>query len=188
MPFARSLCSIPFCKLRITEPDGVSRGSSILGMRQLATSLLELTRETCPRPSLRHKVCRISSSNPRHGGRWTIIFRGGGCDSRPTALSDAESSSVEPWYYSTYRELPLRISTIPMLKSTEVVGNLLAACWLLVGCLSAACSEVPVWGILNCDRTRRMVQILIVWVGQVKNNYCTTTVSRFPSLSMLMLF
>jgi len=30
----------------------------------------------------------------------------------------------------------------------------LAACWLLVGCLLAACSEVPVWEILNCDRTR----------------------------------
>jgi len=82
------------------------------------------------------------------------LFRGGGCDSRLTALSDAESSSVEPWYYSTFRELQLRISTIPTLKSTEVVGNLLAACWLLVGCLLAACSEVSVWEILNCDRTR----------------------------------
>jgi hypothetical protein len=30
---------------------------------------------------------------------------------------------------------------------------LLAACWLLVGCLLAACSEVLVWEILNCDRT-----------------------------------
>ncbi len=40
------LFSMPFCKLLIAEPDGVSRGSSIPGMRQLATSLLELTRET----------------------------------------------------------------------------------------------------------------------------------------------
>ncbi len=63
------------------------------------------------------------------------------------ALSDAESSSVEPRYYSTYRELQIRISSIPTLKSTEVVGCLWAACWLLVGC-------VPVWEILNCDRTR----------------------------------
>ena len=67
------------------------------------------------------------------------------------ALSDADGSSVEPRYYSTYRELQLRISTIPTLKSTEVVGCLLAACWLLVGCLLAACSEVPVWEILNSD-------------------------------------
>jgi hypothetical protein len=44
-------------------------GTSIPGMGQLATSLLELTRETHLRPSLRHKVCRIGSSNPRHGGR-----------------------------------------------------------------------------------------------------------------------
>ena len=42
--------------------------------------------------------------------------------------------SVEPWYYSTYRELQLRIFTIPTLKSREVVGNLLAAC-SLVRCL-----------------------------------------------------
>jgi len=63
------------------------------------------------------------------------LFRGGGCDSGLTALSDAKRSSVEPQYYSTYRELQLRISTIPTIKSTEVVGNLLAACWLLVGCL-----------------------------------------------------
>ncbi len=45
-------------------------------------------------------------------------------DSRLTALSDAKRSSVEPQYYSTYRELQLRISTIPTFKSTEVVGNL----------------------------------------------------------------
>jgi len=73
--------------------------------------------------------------NPQHGVPYMVKFRGGGCDSRLTALSDAERSSVEPQYYSTYRELQLRISTIPTLKSTEVVGNLLAACWLLVGCL-----------------------------------------------------
>jgi hypothetical protein len=72
-----------------------------------------------------------------------VIFRGGGCDSRLTALSDAERSSVEPQYYSTYRELQLRISTTPTLKSTEVIGSLLAACWLPV--LS------PGWEILVCD-------------------------------------
>ena len=44
-----------------------------------------------------------------------------------------------------------------MLKSTEVVG----ACWLLVGCLLAACSEVLVWEILNCDRTHSTVFPLV---------------------------
>ena len=41
----------------------------------------------------------------------------GGCYSRLTALSDAESSSVEPQYYSTYGELHIRFSNIPTLKS-----------------------------------------------------------------------
>ena len=31
------------------------------------------------------------------------------------------------------------------------------SCWELVGCLFAACSEVQVWEILNCDRTRSNV-------------------------------
>ena len=107
--------------------DGVSRGSSIPGMRQLATSLLELT------PVSARACATRSAESVAPTPAWlTIIFS---CDSRLTALSDAERSSVEPQYYSTYRELQLRISTIPTLKSTELVGCLLAACRLLVGCL-----------------------------------------------------
>ena len=43
------------------------------------------------------------------------------------AYSDAQRSFVETQYHSTYEKLHFRISTIPTLKSTEVVGNSLGA-------------------------------------------------------------
>jgi len=67
-------------------------------------------------------------------------------DSRLTALSDAKRSSVEPQYYSTYRELQLRILYYSYVKKHR-------SCWELVRSLLATCSKVLVWEILNCYRT-----------------------------------
>ena len=61
------------------------------------------------------------------------LFRGGGCDSRLTALSDAKRSSVEPQYYSTYREITAKDFYYSYVKKHRT-------CWLLVRCLFAACS------------------------------------------------
>jgi hypothetical protein len=77
---------------------------------------------------------------------WCEMDKGKEGDSCLTALSDAKRSSVEPQYYSTYRELQLRILYYSNLKNHR-------SCWELVGSLLATCSKVLVWEILNCYRT-----------------------------------
>ena len=62
-----------------------------------------------------------------------LFYSGGGCDSRLTALSDAKRSSVEPQYYSTYREITAKDFYYSYVKKHRT-------CWLLVRCLFAACS------------------------------------------------
>jgi hypothetical protein len=68
-------------------------------------------------------------------------------NSRLTALSNAERSSVEPQYYSTYRELQLKISYYSYIKKHR-------SRWELVRSLLATCSKVLIWEILNCYWTR----------------------------------
>jgi hypothetical protein len=75
-------------------------------------------------------------------------------------LSDAKRSAVEPQHYFTYRELQPRILYYSYIKKHR-------SCWELVGSLLVTCSKIPVWEILNCDRT---CSILLLGGFQCQNN------------------